>query len=288
MTTLQEAVQEFIEATKLDRIEWEDWPRDSQTAFESLRNALAQQGAQQPVAWYEYNQDLDAWFLAYGHNPKAKTRPLVFGDTAAPAQKPVAYITQTEQGPMVWTPEMYDEACTYCDDGEFPVPLYTAAPAPQAQDKSDNYLSGYCTGRTDLLKEQSAQQESACPECHCHFIGSDVTTPGSTRLVNTAPQPAHTNEDAARFKAQHQFLEWNRQQDESLVKIAHEYGVFEKAIELYKEALQSAQPVAQPLAKTCDTCAHYQQGKRPGVSIHDETCYGCSEYYANKWEAKSE
>ena len=42
--------------------------------------------------------------------------------------KPAAYITPTEQGPMVWTPEMYDEACTYCDDGEFPVPLYTAAP----------------------------------------------------------------------------------------------------------------------------------------------------------------
>ena len=157
MTTLQEAVKKFIEATKLDRIEFEDWPRDSQTAFESLRTALAQQGKQQPVAWYEYNQDLNAWFLAYGHNPKAKTRPLVFGDTAAPA--------------------------------------------PQAQDKSDNYLSGYCTGRTDLLKEQSAQ------------------------------------------------------------------------------------PVAQPLAKTCDTCAHYQQGKHPGVSIHDETCYECRSYWGNKWEA---
>ncbi len=39
--------------------------------------------------------------------------------------KAVAYITETEQGPMVWTPEMYGEACTYCDDGEFPVPLYT-------------------------------------------------------------------------------------------------------------------------------------------------------------------
>ena len=39
--------------------------------------------------------------------------------------KPAAYITDTEQGPMVWTTEMYDEACTYCDDGEFPVPLYT-------------------------------------------------------------------------------------------------------------------------------------------------------------------
>jgi len=195
MTTLQEAVKKFIEATKLDRIEFEDWPRDSQTAFESLRTALAQQGERQPVAWYEYNQDLDAWFLAYGHNPKAKTRPLVFGDTAAPVPqtapvvwvwnpasiewekvrafghwqqgalyafgptqpeplaapapapqqverqgeqaKPAAYITPTEQGQMVWTPEMYDEACTYCDDGEFPVPLYTVAPAPQAQPMTD-------------------------------------------------------------------------------------------------------------------------------------------------------
>ena len=42
---------------------------------------------QEPVAWYEYNADLDAWFLAYGHSPKAKTRPLVFGD-AAPQQRP--------------------------------------------------------------------------------------------------------------------------------------------------------------------------------------------------------
>lgn len=54
----------------------------------NTRSALAQQGEQQPVAWYEYNQDLDAWFLAYWHNPKAKTRPLVFGDTAAPAPQP--------------------------------------------------------------------------------------------------------------------------------------------------------------------------------------------------------
>ena len=57
-----------------------------EAAIESLKDALAQQGEQ---------------------------------------AKPVAYITDTEQGPMVWTPEMYGEACTYCDDGEFPVPLYT-------------------------------------------------------------------------------------------------------------------------------------------------------------------
>ena len=40
--------------------------------------------------------------------------------------------------------------------------------------------------------------------------------------------------------------------------------------------------------KPCKTCVHYQQGKLPGVSIYDETCYICREYYANKWEAKSE
>ena len=40
--------------------------------------------------------------------------------------------------------------------------------------------------------------------------------------------------------------------------------------------------------KPCHTCAHYEQGKLPGVSIYDETCYICREYYANKWEAKSE
>ena len=49
--------------------------------------------------------------------------------------KPAAYITDTHQGPMVWTPEMYGEACTYCDDGEFPVPLYTR-PMP-AQDVTE-------------------------------------------------------------------------------------------------------------------------------------------------------
>lgn len=47
-----------------------------------MLEADAPAATQEPVAWYEYNADLDAWFLAYGHNPKAKTRPLVFGDAA--------------------------------------------------------------------------------------------------------------------------------------------------------------------------------------------------------------
>jgi hypothetical protein len=58
---------------------------------------------QEPVAWYEHNPDLDAWFLAYTHNPKVKSRPLVFGDTTpfaqpAPVQEPVAIDGNTSDG----------------------------------------------------------------------------------------------------------------------------------------------------------------------------------------------
>jgi hypothetical protein len=49
---------------------------------------------QRPVAWYEHNPDLDAWFLAYTHNPKVKSRPLVFGDVTPPAaQRPWVSLT---------------------------------------------------------------------------------------------------------------------------------------------------------------------------------------------------
>ena len=109
MTTLQEASTKALDALRKAMQGNLDFDVALE-AFEALRTALAQQElpqkerpdfmagydagmadakrmAQQgePVAWYEYNQDLDAWFLAYGHNPKAKARPLVFGDTAAPA-----------------------------------------------------------------------------------------------------------------------------------------------------------------------------------------------------------
>ena len=88
MTTLQEAATkalEYAEAMCGGRCNKEYNPCHAYEIADCLRTALAQQGEQQPVAWYEYNQDLDAWFLAYGRDPKAKTRPLVFGDTAAPA-----------------------------------------------------------------------------------------------------------------------------------------------------------------------------------------------------------
>jgi hypothetical protein len=57
-------------------------------SFIATMQALAAQPAVQPVAWYEHNPDLDAWFLAYTHNPKVKSRPLVFGDATPPAAQP--------------------------------------------------------------------------------------------------------------------------------------------------------------------------------------------------------
>jgi regulator of replication initiation timing len=38
---------------------------------------------QEPVAWFELNESLDAWFLAYGFNPKGKTRPLYVNPVVA-------------------------------------------------------------------------------------------------------------------------------------------------------------------------------------------------------------
>jgi len=67
----------------------DEWLANCPQSVRDLANKIKAEMAvpQEPVAWYEYNADLDAWFLAYGHNPKAKTRPLVFGD-AAPQQRP--------------------------------------------------------------------------------------------------------------------------------------------------------------------------------------------------------
>jgi hypothetical protein len=44
----------------------------------------------QPVAWFEFNESLEAWFLAYGHNPKAKTRQLY--EHPAPQAVPAGWL----------------------------------------------------------------------------------------------------------------------------------------------------------------------------------------------------
>lgn len=66
--------------------------------YEAGKKASAPTPAGEPVAWYEYNADLDAWFMAYSHNPKAKTRPLVFGDTSPqPVREPLSDDTAPAQ-----------------------------------------------------------------------------------------------------------------------------------------------------------------------------------------------
>lgn len=50
-------------------------------SLEQAARSLPTSGGE-PVAWYEYAPTVDAWFLAYSKNSNAKTRPLVFGDTA--------------------------------------------------------------------------------------------------------------------------------------------------------------------------------------------------------------
>lgn len=127
MTTLQEAAKRAI-GHLMDR--QRSLSSDSNTrlhakkVIDDLRTALAQQGEQ---------------------------------------AKPVAYITQTEQGDMVWTPEMYGEACTYCDDDEFPVPLYTQ-PAQMRilTDEQIKYMwAQYCSYPGGILDFARAIREAA-------------------------------------------------------------------------------------------------------------------------------
>ena len=116
MTTLQEAARDALEA--LERIGKDFVCRSAHHAKKDQHSAFAE--CPVVVRHTDAIESLKAALAQHGEQAK-----------------PAAYITDTEQGPMVWTPEMYDEACTYCDDGEFPVPLYTAAPAPQAQPMTD-------------------------------------------------------------------------------------------------------------------------------------------------------
>ena len=115
--------------------------------------------------------------------------------------EPVAYITETEQGPMVWTPEMYGEACTYCDDGEFPVPLYTVT----ALRSQVEYLEKIVEDHAKALAQHKEQQ----PVCHgCGIPAGDVhmstckSGKWPSRVSNgdtAAPAPQPASEMVANF-----------------------------------------------------------------------------------------
>ena len=165
MTTLQEAAmrQSFETWAKPilgDNPTWKE-SGECELAWQSWKAALAQQELPQ-----KERPDFMAGYDAGMADAKRMTQQ----------GEPVAYITETEQGPMVWTPEMYDEACTYCDDDEFPVPLYTAAPAPQPVhqgERAELIRRLYAIANTesnevaDALNEAADMLQSAQPEDGC-------------------------------------------------------------------------------------------------------------------------
>lgn len=65
---------------------WDGPPPRAADAVAALERAISQAqggkaGEAAAVAWFEYSEQRGEWFLAYTKNPRAKTRPLVYGDT---------------------------------------------------------------------------------------------------------------------------------------------------------------------------------------------------------------
>lgn len=98
--------------------------------------------------------------------------------------------------------------------------------------------------------------------------GSDISA------GEPAPSTAGESDMHARFKAKHQFLEWNRAQPEPLVKIAYEYGVFDKAVSLYDVLLQStALPVGELSDSEIDEVTADQWGNIVGSMVVANRAY---------------
>ena len=75
------------------------------------------------------------------------------------------------------------------------------------------------------------------------YLPCRITPAGKfTTPLFAAPQQADAcdADSAALFKAQQDFLNWNRAQQTPPVKIAQEYGVFNNAIDLYRAAIAAA------------------------------------------------
>ena len=83
-TNFDTMIEASIELRRLAAVEreLEECKAAYESQFKELHAIKASLG--EPVAWYEHNPDLDAWFLAYSKNPNnsIKSRPLVFGDAA--------------------------------------------------------------------------------------------------------------------------------------------------------------------------------------------------------------
>lgn len=150
-------------------------------------------------SWIDQIKDSYDYNRKYVHNATIR---VVYTATPAPqAQEPAC--------PEYGASPLYE--CVDCSYTNYPKKQDMK---PQAQDKSNNYLNGYCTGRTDLLKEQAAPQAQGEPTgCACRWDEDD------NRVATCA---------------RHQ----------GWLDVVNEWAERAKAAEA---ALQSAQPVAQPL-----------------------------------------
>lgn len=168
MTTLQESAMRLALAalTSTDALPYEDWMRASgHPAIKALNAALAQQELPQ-----KERPDFMAGYDAGMTDAKRMAQQGEQRCTYCDGTGDVHGIDGEWRGSCPCAaapaPQAQEPACPECGASllyECVACSYTNYPKkqdmkPQAQNKSNNYLNGYCTGRTDLLKEQAAPQ----------------------------------------------------------------------------------------------------------------------------------
>ena len=203
-----------------------------------------------------------------------------------------------------------------CQSGKWPSRVSngdTAAPAPVAQAPFNESDAAMWLTKNKLTMHETLSAAPVAQEPVAMLFGTlpvydkSAPQPAQTKQVLenleqlTAPQPAQP----VGPNIQNYLEKDNRLSDDEILSIAHRkatrythavapgqvtYGFSVTHLLDFARAVLEENPkhlvAAQP--KTCETCAHFEQGKLPGVRIHDETCYGCRQYYGSQWEARNE
>lgn len=107
----------------------------------TIDSALLEQ-ALRVLTSFEQNYG-NLWQSSYAPEQIDLTCSVIRAELAKPEEsvEPVACMVETESGAMVWPIEDYDDACTYCDDGEFPTTLYLHPPTPHGATRPRRWRS---------------------------------------------------------------------------------------------------------------------------------------------------
>lgn len=256
---------------------------DAQEAIEPLRTALAQQ--QQEPDLSAFSQKTQARIRGWLADGTFVGRAI--GTIQEQERELMRHEALAQQGgqPVAWYDEEMDCAYTATElDGgtsDGLIPLYTAAPAPQpAQTKQ------VLENLEQLTAPQPAQP---VPPQAWAIQGSYIMYRGEHAEMDAKAEAKRCGGTCYAYPLYclppvgpniQNYLE------KDISMNGDEYATLTG-----RGAKAWAGVDAQELrtgVKTCETCAHFEHGKRPGVRVHDETCYECNKYYANKWEAKNE